>query len=290
MNDAIIISTAILISASCGLVGVFLILRKMAMIGDAISHAVLPGIVLAFLFSGSRESLPVLIGAVLVGVLATVLIELFHKKARLQEDASIGVTFTWLFAIGVILISLFSRQVDLDQDCVLYGEIAYVPLDVFLLSYGSSICHRALWIGGGLLIIVLTFIIVGYKALQVTSFNQEFAAAIGLSTMFWHYALMSVVSMVTVASFEVVGAILVVALLVGPAATAYLLSSRLPVMLVLTVLFGILSSITGYYLAKWINGSIAGAIATMIGFWFGVVFVYSLLAKRMGNKVVLDKP
>jgi len=290
MNDAIIISTAILISASCGLVGVFLILRKMAMIGDAISHAVLPGIVLAFLFSGSRESLPVLIGAVLVGVLATVLIELFHKKARLQEDASIGVTFTWLFAIGVILISLFSRQVDLDQDCVLYGEIAYVPLDVFLLSDGSSIGPRALWIGGGLLIIVLTFIIVGYKALQVTSFNQEFAAAIGLSTMFWHYALMSVVSMVTVASFEVVGAILVVALLVGPAATAYLLSSRLPVMLVLTVLFGILSSITGYYLAKWINGSIAGAIATMIGFWFGVVFVYSLLAKRMGNKVVLDKP
>ena len=114
MNDFQIITAAILISTSCGMVGVFLVLRKMAMVGDAISHAVLPGIVMAFLISGSRDNVTVLIGAILVGVLATIMIELFHKKARLQEDASIGVTFTWLFAIGVILISVFSRQVDLD--------------------------------------------------------------------------------------------------------------------------------------------------------------------------------
>ena len=202
MNDVLIISTAILISASCGLIGVFLVLRKMSMVGDAISHAVLPGIVLAFLFSGSRESIPVLFGAMTMGILATLLIELFHKKAKLQEDASIGVTFTWLFAIGVILISVFSRQVDLDQDCVLYGEIAYVPLDVILTASGQSLGPRALWIGSGLLIMVLVFIIVGYKGLKITSFNEEFAAAIGISTMAWHYMLMSMVSMVTVASLK----------------------------------------------------------------------------------------
>ena len=283
MNDLYIISTAILVSSSCGLLGVFLILRKMAMVGDAISHAVLPGIVLAFLFSGSRDSITVLIGAMVLGVLASVLIELIHKKARLQEDAAIGVTFTWLFAIGVILITLFSRQIDLDQDCVLYGEIAYVPLDLWFLESGVNLGPRALWIAAGLLVVVLAFVIIGYKGLQITSFNEEFAVSIGIASVVWHYLLMGMVSAVTVASFEVVCAILVVALLVGPAASAYLISKRLPTMLLLTVLFGVLSSVSGYYLAKYLEGSIAGAIATMTGFWFVVSLVFSKLkysAKR----------
>jgi len=279
MNDIYIISTAILVSASCGLLGVFLILRKMAMVGDAISHAVLPGIVLAFLFSGNRDSITVLIGAMLLGVLASVLIEVFHKRARLQEDAAIGVTFTWLFAIGVILISLFSRQVDLDQDCVLYGEIAYVPLDVFITDAGLNLGPRALWIGAGTFIIVGIFILIGYKGLQVTSFNEEFAISVGITAALWHYLLMGMVSMVTVASFEVVGAILVVALLVVPAASAYLISKRLPMVLMLTLMFGALSSISGYYLSKYLNGSIAGAIASMTGFWFAVSFGISKIKK-----------
>ena len=275
MNDFYIILTAILVSASCGLLGVFLILRKMAMVGDAISHAVLPGIVLAFLFSGSRDSTTILIGAMVLGIIAAVLIELFHKRARLQEDAAIGVTFTWLFAIGVILISVFSRQIDLDQDCVLYGEIAYVPLDLIFTDAGTNIGPRALWVAGGLFIAVASFVIIGYKGLQIISFNEEFAVAVGISSVIWHYSLMGMVSAVTVASFEVVGAILVVALLVGPAASAYLLSKRLPTMLLLTLLFGVLSSISGYYLAKYLNGSIAGAIATMTGFWFAISFAIS---------------
>ncbi len=247
------------------------------MVGDAISHAVLPGIVLAYLFSGSRDNITVLIGAMALGILASVLIELFHKKARLQEDAAIGVTFTWLFAIGVILISLFSRQVDLDQDCVLYGEIAYVPIDLLFTDAGLNLGPRALWIGAGIFIIVVAFVIIGYKGLQITSFNQEFAVSIGISAALWHYLLMGMVSMVTVASFEVVGAILVVALLVVPAASAYLISKRLPTALLLTLMFGVLSSVSGYYLAKYLNGSIAGAIAAMTGFWFAVSFVVSKL-------------
>ena len=249
------------------------------MVGDAISHAVLPGIVLAFLFSGNRDSITVLIGAMVLGILASVLIEVIHKKARLQEDAAIGVTFTWLFAIGVILITLFSRQIDLDQDCVLYGEIAYVPLDLWFLESGVNLGPRALWVAAGLFIVVILFVTLGYKGLQITSFNEEFAVSVGISAIVWHYLLMGMVSAVTVASFEVVGAILVVALLVGPAASAYLLSKRLPTMLVLTIVFGVLSSISGYYLAKYLEGSIAGAIATMTGFWFTLSLAISKIKK-----------
>ena len=184
-----------------------------------------------------------------------------------------------MFALGVILITLFSRQIDLDQDCVLYGEIAYVPLDLWFLESGVNLGPRALWIAGGLFIVVVLFVALGYKGLQITSFNQEFAVSVGLSAMVWHYLLMGMVSAVTVASFEVVGAILVVALLVGPAASAYLLSKRLPAMLALTILFGVLSSVSGYYLAKYLEGSIAGAIATMTGIWFALSLLLSKIKK-----------
>jgi manganese/zinc/iron transport system permease protein len=276
MNDLYIIGTASAIAISCALIGSFLVLRQMAMIGDAISHAVLPGIVLAYLFAGNRDSLTMLLGAVAIGVLATMLIEVFHKKTRLQEDAAIGVTFTWLFALGVILISVFTGQVDLDQDCVLYGEIAYVPLDLWFTNSGINLGPRPLWVAGGLLLLVLIFVLRGYRGLFVTSFNPEFAAGMGISIAVWHYALMGMVSVTTVISFESVGAILVVALLIAPAAAAYLLTDKLPQLLVLASTFGVLSSILGYYLAKWLDGSIAGAISTVAG----VIFIVALMITR----------
>lgn len=267
-----IILTGCVIAVSCGLLGSFLILRKMAMVGDAISHAVLPGIVIAFLVSGSRENIPMLIGAAAIGVITTVLIELLHKKARLQEDASIGVTFTWLFALGVILISVYTGQVDLDQECVLYGEIAYVPLDQFILGDGTMIGPRALYISGGVLILILAVLGTGYKGLVITTFNEDYAKSIGIRTTIWHFAFMGLVSLTTVVSFESVGAILVVALLIAPPATAYLLTSALKPMLWLTALAGILSTIGGYFLAEYLDGSIAGAMATCAGVLFAVAF------------------
>jgi manganese/zinc/iron transport system permease protein len=275
MNDFYIILTASLVSASCALLGCFLILRKMAMVGDAISHAVLPGIVIAFLISGSRDSFTMLLGAGIIGMFTTFLIEFFHKKARLQTDASIGVTFTWLFAIGVVLISLFAGKVDLDQDCVLYGEIAYVPLDVIITQGGVNIGPKALYVSGVILIVNLLFILLAYRKLFLTTFDPAFASAIGISTTLWHYSLMGAVSMTTVASFESVGAILVVALLIAPAATAYLITDNFKMMLLLACLFGVLSSIGGYYLAVWLDGSIAGAIATVSGVLFAVAMVLS---------------
>jgi len=270
-----IILTGSLVALSCGLLGCFLVLRKMAMVGDAISHAVLPGIVLAFLIAESREVLPMLAGAAALGVLTTVMIEWFYKRARLQTDASIGITFTWLFAIGIILISLYTGQVDLDQDCVLYGEIAYVPLDLWFTEAGHSLGPRNVWIMGGTLLLVLLMITLGYKGLQITTFNSEFAASLGISAAFWHYLLMSAVSVTTVVSFESVGAILVVAFLIVPPATAYLLTRRLTHMLWLTALFGVLSALGGYYLAFLLDGSIAGAMAVVAGFLFALALLFS---------------
>lgn len=275
LNDVYIIVTAVLVSTTCAILGCFLILRKMAMVGDAISHAVLPGIVIAFLLSGSRDSTTMLIGAGLIGILTTFLIEFFHTKAKLQTDASIGVTFTWLFAIGVVLITAFAGKVDLDQDCVLYGEIAYVPLDVVITDDGTVLGPRAIYIMAVVLIGVIVFVSLNFKELFLTTFDPAFAKAIGISTALWHYLLMGAVSATTVASFESVGAILVVALLIGPAATAYLLTDDLPHMIFIAVVAGMIGSVSGFYLAVQIDGSIAGGIATMIGVIFMIALFFS---------------
>jgi len=284
MDDFWIILTGILVASSCALLGCFLLLRKMTMVGDAISHAVLPGIVLAYLVAQTRASVAMLVGAALFGVLTTVLIELLHKNGKLQVDAAIVVSFTWLFAIGVILITYFAGQVDLDQDCVLYGEIAYVPLDVWIADNGANLGPVSVWLMGINLLIVLIFVGLGYKGLLVTSFDPVLAATLGISTAVWHYALMGAVSLTTVFAFESVGAILVVAFLIGPAATAYLLTEDLKKMLLWAVACGIMGAIGGYWLAVFIDGSIAGAMAAVIGLEFMLVFLFGpkngILLKR----------
>ncbi|AKQ47542.1 iron ABC transporter [Rufibacter radiotolerans] len=270
-----IILTGSLVAICCSLLGCFLILRRMAMVGDAISHAVLPGIVLAFLFSGTREVWTMLLGAAALGVACTFLIEFLHKKARVQADASIGVTFTWLFALGIILISVYAGKVDLDQDCVLYGEIAYVPLDIWLTETGQNLGPRTVWMMGGVMLVILAFVTVFFRQLYLTSFDPAFAVAIGISTSVWYYLLMSAVSLTTVAAFESVGAILVVAFLVGPPATAYLLTDDLKRMLFISAGLGVVASAVGFYLALYLNGSVAGAISVIIGLEFLLAFVFS---------------
>lgn len=285
MDALWIILTGSLVAVSCALLGSFLVLRRMAMVGDAISHAVLPGIVIAFMISGSRATFPMLIGAAVFGMLTTFLIETFHSKAKLQSDAAIGVSFTSLFALGVILISLFAGQVDLDQQCVLYGEIAYVPLNMWITSGGTILGPVQTWTMGAVLAIIVTLILIGYKGLYLTTFDPQYAATIGISTLLWHYILMGAVSLTTVVAFESVGAILVVAFLIAPAVTAYLLTNRLPVMLVLAAIAGIMSAVGGYYLAAWVNGAISGAMATVAGLLFAISFLFSpskgVLGKRL---------
>lgn len=283
-----IILTGALTAISCALVGSFLVLRRMAMLGDAISHAVLPGIVLAFLWTGSRSSPAILLGAGALGLLTALITEFLHKTGRLQADAAIGVTFTWLFALGVILVSALAGQVDLDQDCVLYGEIAYVPWDPLIWN-GMDLGPRPVWLMGGLTLLMLTFVLLGWSRLKLVSFDPALAASMGVSVGLWHYLLMGAVSMTTVASFEIVGAILVVAMLVAPAATAYLLTDRLAVMIALAALFGVLSAALGYAMATLLNASIAGSMGVVAGLLYALALVFGprhgILARRRAVKL-----
>jgi len=288
MDALYIILTSSLFAIACGLLGCFLILRKMAMVGDAISHAVLPGIVIAFLITETRDSFEMIIGAGLLGIFSTFIIEFFHKRAKLQVDAAIGVTFTSLFALGVILISVFAGQVDLDQECVLYGEIAYVPIDLWITDDGQNLGPRALYVSSITLILIILFIRVGFKQLYITTFDPAFAATTGISVALWNYLLMGSVSMTTVAAFDSVGAILVVALMVAPPATAYLLTDNFKKMLLITSVIAVVISILGYYLAVMLDGSIAGAVVTVAGILFGLAYLFSptngIIFKRIIQK------
>ena len=277
--------TAVFTAVSCALLGAFLVLRKMTMVGDAISHAVLPGIAVAYWLSQSRASLWMFLGAAAVGVLATIIIELLRKKLKVQSDASIGMTFTTLFALGVILITFWSDSVDLDQECVLYGEIAYVPFNTWSFG-GLNMGPIALWSSGLLLIAVLAYTFIGFKGLKMSSFNEDYAAVLGIGVAAWNLSLMAMVSFATVVSFESVGAILVVALLVVPAATAYLLVEKLHLLLIGAGSIALLAALGGYALSRWMDTSIAGTVATLLGVQFLIVLLYHQLIQKRNQHAV----
>ncbi|MDD5088985.1 MAG: metal ABC transporter permease [bacterium] len=282
-----ILLTGALTGVACGLIGSFLVLRRMAMLGDAISHAVLPGIAIAFLLTGARQSATMLIGAALVGLLTVFLVDVLHRRGRLQHDASIGVTFTFLFALGVILISLFGRYVDLDQDCVLFGEIAFVPWDTWIVG-GSDLGPRAIWSLGAALFVNALFILLFYKELKLMTFDSVLARSMGVPVTAVHYGLMGCVALTTVAAFESVGAILVVAMLVVPAAAAYVLSERLGVMIALSALIGGLSAILGFLSAAALNVSIAGMMAVAAGAIFAAAFVYHTIRRPLRARRITE--
>lgn len=273
MSDFWILLTGSLVAACCGLVGVFLVLRKMSMIGDAISHSVMPGIVIAFLLSGSRDSFLMMGAALAFGLLTTFLIGLMQRTG-IQSDASIGVVFTALFAVGVILVSLFARQVHLDQDAILYGEIAFVHWNLWE-AWGINLGPKAVWLLGFTLAVIVTVLSVFYKQFKLSSFDPALAAAVGIPVAFFHYLLMGLVSMATVSSFESVGAILVVGLLIIPPSTAYLLTDRLGVMLGLSVAVGVAGTFIGYGASILLDASIAGCMVVAVALLFVAAFLFS---------------
>ncbi|GGH62215.1 manganese transport system membrane protein MntD [Paenibacillus silvae] len=266
-----IILTAVLVSSACAILGCFLILRRMALVGDAISHAVLPGIAIAFLWSGSRDSLWMLLGATVFGLLTVFFIQSL-QAGGLSSDASIGIVFTALFAAGVILISLNAQHIDLDLDCVLFGEIAYVQWDTLTL-WGMDVGPRAVWMLGITLLVILVVVGLFYKQFKLCAFDPALAAACGIPVVLFHYVLMGLVSMTSVASFESVGSILVVGMLIVPAAAAYLLTDQLGKMIVYAVLIGVASSVGGYLMAYVMDASIAGCMVAVAG----ILFVLALL-------------
>lgn len=268
---------ASLVAVACSIPGVFLVLRKMALISDAISHSILPGLVVGFFITHDLNSpLLILMGA-LSGILTVVLVEYIQKTKLVKEDTAIGLVFPALFSIGVLLISKNANDVHLDVDAVLLGELAFAPFDRLMIN-GTDIGPKSLWIIGTILAITLSLLITFFKELKVSTFDAGLATALGFSPIVIHYGLMSVASVTTVGAFDAVGAILVVALMIAPAATAYLLTNDLTKMLVFSGLFGVFSAISGYWVAHLLDASISGSMISMLGLIF--FFVYLLAPNR----------
>ena len=300
--DTWIVVVGILGAMSCALLGNYLVLRRMSMMGDAISHAVLPGLAIAFLVSGSRESLPMLIGAILIGVLTTLFIHGIDRLSGLDRGASMGVVFTTLFALGLILIRQAADHVDLDPGCVLYGAIELTPLDTYLW-FGWEIPQAALT-NGGMLLINLIFVLLFFKELKITSFDPALATTIGINASVMQYTLMTLVAATTIAAFESVGSILVIAMLIVPGAAAHLLTDRLDRMLLISLVFAATSAFVGHIgaitIPRWFgfeDTSTAGMMAFMAGVLFcGVLLFaprYGLISRllhqyMLGLKIVRD--
>jgi manganese/zinc/iron transport system permease protein len=282
-----------LTAAACGLLGNFLVLRRMSMMGDAISHAVLPGLAVGFIISGSRDPLPMLIGAAVIGVITALLTEFIHRVGKVETGASMGVVFTSLFAIGLILLVRAADEVDLDPGCVLYGAIELAPLDV--VSVGNWLVPRAACVLAVVSALNVLFVIVFYKELKITSFDATLATTLGFRASIMHFALMTLVAISTVAAFEVVGSILVVAMLIVPGATAHLLTNRLSAMLVVSVLvgasgaaLGALATTPGWF--GYVDTSTAGMMTLGIGAIFFVTMLFAPrhgVLSRVGSRIVL---
>ncbi|TDU43632.1 manganese/zinc/iron transport system permease protein [Gelidibacter sediminis] len=274
---------ASLVAIACAIPGTFLVLRKMAMISDAISHSILPGIVVGFFITQDLNSPWLILLAAFTGVITVALVERIQKTGLVKEDTAIGLVFPALFSIGVIMIAKNANDVHLDVDAVLLGELAFAPFDRLTVA-GTDIGPKSLWVIGIILMITISLLIAFFKELKISTFDPGLSASLGFSPLIMHYGLMTVSSVTTVGAFDAVGAILVVALMIAPAASAYLLTTDLKKMLGLAVFFGVFSAITGYWVAHWLDASIAGSITTMLGVLF--LFVY-LLAPSKGLIAVM---
>lgn len=265
---------AVVVAVACAVPGTFLVLRRLALVSDAISHSILLGIVLGFFVTGNVNSPLLLVGAALVGVLTVVLVGVLQRTGLVREDAAIGLVFPALFSLGVVLVARYTDSVHLDTDAVLLGELAFTPFDR-LVAGGWDLGPRALWVMSVILAVNLVALLLFYKELKLTTFDPALALALGLAPGLVHYGLMTLVSVTAVGAFTAVGAILVVALMIVPPATAYLLTDRLGVLLGASVGIGVASAIGGYWLAHALDASIAGSMAATAGALFALAFFFA---------------
>jgi manganese/zinc/iron transport system permease protein len=261
------------VAAACAVPGVFLVLRRLALVGDAISHVLLFGIVVAYFVVRDLDSPWLMAGAAASGVLTVALVEMLQRTRLVKEDAAIALVFPALFAAGTLLASMFFRQTHLDVDQVLLGNAEFV-FQTERLHLGSVyLGRRPTLVLAGLFVVNAGLVAVFYKELKLSTFDPALAAALGFWPGALHYGLMSAVSLTTVAAFDAVGPVLVVAFLVVPAAAAYLLTDRLSRMLALSVLIGAAGAVGGVMLAFRLDTNIAGTVATVLGLIFGAVFL-----------------
>jgi manganese/zinc/iron transport system permease protein len=273
-----IVLIAVVTAVAAALPGTYLVLRRTALVSDAISHAILPGIVVAFFLTHDLNSPVLLLAAAATGVLTVFLIEALLRSRLVPEDASIGLVFPVLFSIGVILISRYAGDVHLDTDSVLLGELAFAPFDRFVVGE-ADLGPRALWTMGAILLLNLILIGLAWKELKLATVDPSLAALLGFSPVAIHYSLMTMVSLTAVGAFDAVGSILVVALMIAPPATAYLLVDRFAPMLWVGAAVAALSAVVGCLAAYLLDVSIAGSMAVACGVLFAFAFA---LAPRRG--------
>ncbi|MFA5506277.1 MAG: metal ABC transporter permease [Vulcanimicrobiota bacterium] len=278
--DTWIVITGVLSALACAIPGSFLVLKKMSMMGDAISHAVLPGLALAFLFTHSRDSLSMFIGAAAVGVLTAVFIDWVNRLGRVEESASMGVVFTTLFALGLVLIVRGADHVDLDPSCVLYGAVELVPLDT--VSWGSWEIPRAVAKLAVTLLFNIAFVWLFYKELLISTFDPALSDTQGIPSKWMNFFLMAIVAITAVAAFESVGSILVIAMMIVPAATAQLTTDRLSSMLWVSGLVAVASAGLGHLAAITLpplvgfeDTNTAGMMAVVAGLFFTVAVLFA---------------
>lgn len=276
--EVAILAVAMVTALAAALPGTVLVLRRMALVSDAISHAILPGIVLAYFITRDLNSPLLLIAAAATGLVTVLLIETVSRSGLVGEDAAIGLVFSALFSVGVILVSRGAAGVHLDADAVLLGQLALVPFDELVVG-GHSLGPTALWSMGVILLANLALSVLAFKELKLATVDAAHAAMLGFSPAALHYAVMALTSVTAVGAFQAVGSILVVALMVAPPATAYLVSRRFSIMLVASGGFAVSATLAGAAVAFAADVSIAGAMATAAGVQFAAVF---LLAPRRG--------
>ena len=281
-DGVLIVVVAGLVATACGLLGPFLVLRRMSLLSDAVSHAVLPGIVAVWLVGQTRAPLPVVAGAAAFAVLCVLGIDALRATGLVASDAAIALVFPALFSLGVLGVTRYADGIHLDLDSTIYGEIAFVPFDTVLLG-GYEVARSGLVLAG---VVLLNLLLVAalWKELKATTFDPQFGVTVRLRPRLLSRLLLVAVAVTAVAAFDAVGAILVVTLLIVPAATAYLLTDRLAVMVALAVGIGWIGAAAGYAVALPLDSSIAGAMGLVCAACFVLALLLSprhgLLVRR----------
>ncbi|MFD1430688.1 metal ABC transporter permease [Lacticaseibacillus mingshuiensis] len=262
--------TAVAVGIVAGVIGSFIILRGLSLMGDAISHAVLPGVALSFMLH-----IPMVIGAAAFGILAATIITLIKQFSAIKSDTAIGITFSTFLALGVILIGLVHTTTNLFH--ILFGNV---------LAVQDGDRNLTLGIAAAVLVLVALF----FKRLRLTSFDPLMAQAMGIRTNFYHFLLMIMLTLVAVVSMQSVGTILIVALLITPAATCYLFADRLVVMVIASGLLGGLISLVGLVFGYTHNIAVGSCIVILGALVFVVCFPFSkkqhLITLPLGGKNV----
>ncbi len=280
MFDFWIIVTACIIALNSSLLGSFLVLKRLSLIGDALSHAVLPGIVIAFLISGEINSFWMLLGASGFGIVAILLIDWLNRLGGFGKDSSIGIIYTLLFAIGIILITSKAKNADIDVDCVLFGDINTTPLVNKIIGIPAPTFNL-------IIISIITYLIVmfGLKGFKISSFDKNYAQTLGISIPFWSYLLLGLSSISTVYSFDSVGAIMVIGLLVIPPSFANIITRKLYLFLTISISFGVLSCISGHLIAILLDIPTVPTICVLMGSILILTLIVQSVNKRFTKSV-----